>query len=156
MRPSHVDLPWWACPHMPGPAERCCGKRTISCKGSFCFLSQTGSRPQKRLKVLPFDPWEPGARRSLTAALRAGPQADLPFQTRSRPSGTAGSPRLPGTSSKIVLSGAPLQPLAAGGAAPGNGSEERVWPPTSVVQGKINVLGGEAQLQTPNCKILWA
>lgn len=33
-----------------GHGKRGYRKKTISCQGSFCFLSQTGSGPQKRLE----------------------------------------------------------------------------------------------------------
>lgn len=91
-----------------------CGKRNISCWGSCCFLSQTGIGPQKRLKVLPFDPREPVARRSQTAALRAAPQSSRQTchsQTQSRPSSLTGSPRLPGTSGEIAWIRGPFTAL---------------------------------------------
>ena len=93
--------PTWAFPHKPEPAEKrkgSGGRGTFPAGGSCCFLSQTGSGPQKRLKALPFDPREPGARHSQTAALRAvppGSQADLPFPDTEQTVQPDGLPQTP-------------------------------------------------------------
>lgn len=80
--------------------KRLCGKRNISCWGSCCFLSQTGSGPQKRLKALPFDPREPGAgSQALTdsspESRPLGPQADLPFPDTEQTVQPDGLPQTP-------------------------------------------------------------
>lgn len=129
--------------------KRLCRKRNISCGGSCCFLSQTGSGPQKRLKAQPFDPREPGARCSQTAALRAAPpgtQADLPFPDTEQ---TVQSDGLPQTARHLwrdsVEQGPHYSPCPQAGPLLRT-SERRgsgLPPPTSHVQGSREVLGGK-------------
>lgn len=146
--PSHGDPPAGLSPISQGHWKRGCRRKTISCQGSFCFLSQTGSGPQKRLTMLPFDPWELGTRPSLTAALRAaspGPRAGTPFPDTEQTSGWL--PQTPWHLQRDRVEQGPHSSPCCGRATPENVSEEGVWPPTSFIRGKSKEAATDKGLQ---------
>lgn len=79
--------------------------------GVFLFSLPNRKLAPEEAEMLPFD--HPGARPSLTTALGAaspGPRRTCHPQTQSRAAGTAGSPRLRGTSSPSVARGPRSRP----------------------------------------------